>query len=248
MNDTPRRRPLIPASRQQRRLPAVSGGSFAVAYSPAALESAPTTHETSRPIARALSIRMNLEVLLYSILGLLAVLTRFWDLSYRAEHHDESLHAYFSWLFAVGDGYVHDPLMHGPTLFHANALAYLLFGDNDYTSRIWPAALGVVLILMPALLRGPQLLGRWGALACSTLLLISPTMLYYTRYIRHDPFVLVFTMAIIISALRYLERPERRWVYTIAISAGLLFATMEVSFIIAFVLATFVVGIVGWQV
>ncbi|MEX2314267.1 MAG: flippase activity-associated protein Agl23, partial [Thermomicrobiales bacterium] len=187
-------------------------------------------------------------MILYIALGVLAVLTRFWDLSSRAEHHDESLHAYYSWLFYVGDGYVHDPLMHGPTLFHTNAFAYLLFGDNDYTSRLWPALLGVILVLMPILLRGPQLLGRWGALACSTLLLFSPSLLYQSRYIRHDPLVLVMTLAIVIAALRYLERPERRWVVTIAVMAGLLFATMEVSFIIAFVLVTFVAGIALWQI
>jgi uncharacterized protein (TIGR03663 family) len=187
-------------------------------------------------------------MLLYVILGVTAAITRFWDLSYRALHHDESLHAYFSWLYAVGEGYVHDPLMHGPSLFHADALAFLLFGDNDYVSRGWPAALGVILVLMPALLRGPNLLGRWGALACSTLLLFSPSILYYTRYIRHDPFVLVATFAIVISALRYMERPERKWVVTIGVMSGLLFATMEVSFIVAFVLVTFVVGVVTWQV
>jgi len=202
----------------------------------------------ARSIRRPAAIRLNLEVILYTIIAAIAGLTRFWDLSSRAEHHDESLHAYFSWLYYVGDGYIHDPLMHGPTLFHTNAFAYLLFGDNDYTSRLWPALLGVILVLMPALLRGPQLLGRWGALTAAVLLTFSPSILYQTRYIRHDPLVLVMTMAIVVAALRYLERPERRWVVTVATMAGLLFATMEVSFIIAFVLVTFVAGISLWQI
>ena len=193
-------------------------------------------------------VRVTVEAVIYVVLGALAILTRFWDLSTRALHHDESLHAYFSWLYAVGQGYVHDPLMHGPTLFHADALAFLLFGDNDYVSRIWPALLGVILVLLPALLRGPNQLGRWGALACSVFLLLSPSMLYYTRYIRHDPFVLVTTLTIVIACLRYMEKPERRWVITVGIMAGLLFATMEVSFIVAFILVTFVLGVVTWQV
>ncbi|HUG14912.1 MAG TPA: flippase activity-associated protein Agl23 [Thermomicrobiales bacterium] len=191
---------------------------------------------------------VTVETILYGVLAVLAIITRFWDLSSRAQHHDESLHAYFSWLYIAGDGYNHDPLMHGPTLFHANALAYTLFGDNDYTSRVWPALLGVALVLLPVLLRGPMLLGRWGALSCSTLLLFSPTILYYTRYIRHDPFVLVTTLAIVIAALRYLERPERRWVVVVGVMSGLLFATMEVSFILGFVLVTFVVVVVTWQI
>lgn len=191
---------------------------------------------------------MSLETLLWLGLGALAALTRFWDLGSRAQHHDESLHAYFSWLLAVGDGYVHDPLMHGPSLFHTTALAYFLFGDNDYSSRIFPAICGVILVLMPWLLRGPRLLGRWGALACGMLLLISPTILYYTRFIRHDPYVLVGTFGVVIASLRYLERPQRRWIVAIGILTGYLFATMEVAFIVAFVMVTFVVGVVTWQV
>ncbi|HEX5165003.1 MAG TPA: flippase activity-associated protein Agl23, partial [Thermomicrobiales bacterium] len=243
MNQSPRQRSDRHATRNARRLPPVSGAAVAVA--------AGTTSSAIgvEPARRApIQLRFNVEFILYSVIAGLAVLTRFWDLSSRAEHHDESLHAYYSWLFYVGEGYIHDPLMHGPTLFHTNAFAYLLFGDNDYTSRLWPALLGVILVLMPAMLRGPRLLGRWGALTCSALLLFSPSLLYQSRYIRHDPLVLVMTMAIVIAALRYLERPERKWIVTVAVMAGLLFATMEVSFIIAFVLVSFVAVISLWQI
>lgn len=81
--------------------------------------SAPTLATTS-PIRVPLNI--TLEGLLYVVILLAAALTRFWDLGSRALHHDESLHAYFSWLLATGQNYVHDPLMHGPFLFHFNAL------------------------------------------------------------------------------------------------------------------------------
>jgi uncharacterized protein (TIGR03663 family) len=249
MNHTPEGSALRHNRPASRHVPAVSGAAIASTKTARVdSEFIARADELTHPSARRFAVRVTLEGLLYGFLALLAIVTRFWDLSSRAQHHDESLHAYFSWLYIAGAGYVHDPLMHGPTLFHANAFAYILFGDNDYVSRIWPAFLGVVLVLMPALLRGPQLLGRWGALTCSTFLLFSPSILYYTRYIRHDPFVLVTTFAIIVAALRYLERPERRWVVVVGIMTGLLFATMEVFFIIAFVLVTFVVAVVTWQI
>ena len=47
--------------------------------------------------------------------------------------------------------------MHGPFLFHANALVYLLFGDSDATSRFLPALAGVMLVGAPWLLRGQRL-------------------------------------------------------------------------------------------
>ncbi len=169
----------------------------------------------------------------------LAVLTRFWDLGSRAMNHDESLHTYFSWLLYDEYRYTHDPLMHGPALFHLNALSYFLFGDNDVTARIVPAFFGTMIVLMPALLRSPRLLGRWGALIASSVLLFSPSILYYSRFIRHDVYTLFATFAIVIAALRYLERPERRWIIIAAVSTAFLFTTKEVSFIVAFIVVTF---------
>src|SRR5690242_14183077 len=68
-----------------------------------------------------------------AFLALMAVglALRMYDLGYRAFHHDESLHAVYSWYLYVGRGYIHDPMMHGPFQFHFNALMYFLFGDNN---------------------------------------------------------------------------------------------------------------------
>lgn len=197
---------------------------------------------------RSLHVRISLELALYLLLGALAMLTRLWDLTYRAQHHDESLHSYFSWRLFAGEGYLHDPMMHGPALFHGNALAYFLFGDNEYATRIIPALLGVAIVLLPALLRAPQLLGRWGALACSTLLLLSPTIMFYTRFNRHDPYVLFATLVIIFSMIRYMEQRESRWIISVWVTTGFLFTTLEVSFIIGFMLVTFTGMIMAWQI
>src|ERR1051325_3406205 len=66
-----------------------------------------------------------------TILGITAIAfaLRLWDLGSRAMHHDESLHAVYSWYLYVGREYKHDPMMHGPFLFHLTALMFLLFGD-----------------------------------------------------------------------------------------------------------------------
>ncbi|MFM8594002.1 MAG: hypothetical protein ACKOCK_06400, partial [Chloroflexota bacterium] len=48
---------------------------------------------------------LTVESLAYIVIFIFAVGTRFWDLGSRALHHDESLHAYFSWRFAQGNGY-----------------------------------------------------------------------------------------------------------------------------------------------
>ena len=53
---------------------------------------------------------------------LIAIVTRFYGLGDRVVSHDESLHTQYSYQYYNGDGYVHSPLMHGPT-FMANPLS-----------------------------------------------------------------------------------------------------------------------------
>lgn len=186
----------------------------------------------SRPMAAVRSI--TLEHALWAILIVAAILTRFWDLGYRALHHDESLHAYYSWGFSTGDiPYVHNPLMHGPFLFHANALIYQLFGVSDATSRYLPALFGVILVALPWLLRGRCFLGPWGSLATGYMLLISPAFLYYTRYIRHDPYTAAGSLLLAIAIFRYLERPQRRWIVIAFATVGFLLTNHEIVFAIA---------------
>ncbi|MCC6704126.1 MAG: TIGR03663 family protein [Thermomicrobiales bacterium] len=173
---------------------------------------------------------ISLETTLWIVLILVAIVTRFYDLGSRALHHDEGLHAYYSWLLAEGRGYVHNPLMHGPFLFHIDALFYLLFGDSDAVSRAPAALAGVVLVGLPWFLRDPRYLRRWGALASSLFILTSPSILYFTRFIRHDPFTLVGVMLLFICIVRYLDRPERKWLITGSVAIAFLLANHEIVF------------------
>jgi predicted membrane-bound mannosyltransferase len=183
-----------------------------------------------RSWARTLPASVSYEGAAFLLLIGLAILTRFWDLGGKTLHHDESLHTYYSWLFATGQGYRHDPLMHGPFLFHANALVYLIFGDSDATSRYMPAFFGVLLVALPYLLRGPRHLGRWGALACSLFFLISPAIMYQSRYIRHDIYTVVGAIFLFICLVRYIELPQRRWLIAGAATISFLLTNHEIVF------------------
>ncbi|MBA3644491.1 MAG: TIGR03663 family protein, partial [Chloroflexia bacterium] len=94
--------------------------------------------------------RLTVEGVLWILLIVAAAITRFWDLGSRALHHDETIHTYYSWGLYSGEApYVHNPLSHGPFLFHANAVVYFLFGASDATSRFLPALAGVLLVALP---------------------------------------------------------------------------------------------------
>ncbi|MDH4138842.1 MAG: TIGR03663 family protein, partial [Anaerolineae bacterium] len=146
--------------------------------------------------------KLDWEKAIYLLILVVAIVTRFWDLGARGMSHDESLHALYAWKLYAGQGYQHNPMMHGPFLFHFNALIYFLFGDNDYTSRISTALFGVVLVMLPYFMR--RWLGRVGALLTSVMLLISPSILYYSRYIRHDALIVVWVVILLIAFFRYL--------------------------------------------
>jgi len=187
-----------------------------------------------------LELPIDPEYLPFIALMLVGLVLRFWGLGDKAFHHDESLHAFYSWRLYDGQGYVHDPMMHGPLLFELNALAYLLFGASDFTARLVPALLGTAVIGMPYFLRHE--LGRAGAIATSVLLVISPAFLYFSRFIRHDIYVDAFTLMMVIGAFRYLATGNRSWFYTTCVSAALLFATKEDFYISGFILFLFLAG------
>jgi predicted membrane-bound mannosyltransferase/DNA-binding beta-propeller fold protein YncE len=180
------------------------------------------------------------DYLIYAVIFLLAVGTRFYDLGERVMSHDESLHTYYSWrLYDAGD-FQHTPLMHGPVLFHAVAFFYFVFGDSDFSARIYTALLGVGMVMFPLLWR--RWLGRTGALLASVGLLISPMILYYNRYIREDTPNLFFLLLMIHAALMYMEGASPRrplWMGVFAAALLQVFASKETSFMYFLVFLTF---------
>ncbi len=194
-----------------------------------------------RPVGRGL--RLDWEKALYVTLIVLAIVTRLWGLGIRVQSHDESLHTKYSWNLYAGEGFEHTPLMHGPFLFHATALSYFLFGDNDFTARLAVALIGVAVVAFPYLLR--RWLGRVAALCAAFLLLISPSIAYYSRYIRHDLPVVLWVLIVIFAMFSYLRDGRDRWLYLMAAGISLSFATKEVAFIYNAIIGVFLIGVLA---
>jgi uncharacterized protein (TIGR03663 family) len=183
------------------------------------------------------------EVIAYGVILLVAFGLRFWNLADRAMHHDESLHATYSWYLFDGKGYEHHPLMHGPLLFHLMALGYLLFGVSEATSRIVPAAFGVALVLLPVLLR--PWLGRAGALAASAMIAISPSLLYFSRFVgagAQDILVLAGMLLMVAGIWHYLRSGHEKWMYLTAAGLMVGFTTKEVTYMLAAMLVLYLNG------
>ena len=179
------------------------------------------------------------ELIAYTALLVAAAAMRLWDLGQRAVHHDESLHSFYSWQLAEGQGFRHDPLMHGPLQFELNAAIFFIFGDSDYTSRLLYAVAGTALVALPFFFR--DRLGRLGALFTSVLLAFSPALLYFSRFSRNDILMAVWALGLVICMWRYIDEGKSRYVYFAAGLLALAFASKETSYLITALLGLFLV-------
>ncbi len=172
---------------------------------------------------------INGEVLLFGIIIVLMAVSRLYNLGVRVLSHDESLHAYYSWLFSIGQGYQHTPTTHGPLQFHLLALTYFLFGDSDFTARLPHAIASILTVVL--LWKWRRYLGRAGMLVAAGLVLISPYMLYYGRYARNEAFVALLGVLTLYAILRYLETGKKRHLLLLTAATALHFTVKETAFI-----------------
>lgn len=185
------------------------------------------------------------EVAAYAGLVVVALFLRLIGLGDKPMHHDESLHATYSWYLYHGAGYQYDPMMHGPFQFHVTALIFVLFGVSEFTARLLPALFGSAIVALPWFLR--KELGRFGALVLAAMLTISPSFLYFSRFERNDMYIAFYTLALIALFFRFVERPRGSLVVLMALVWALSFTTQENTYITAFVLGLYVLAVVGWE-
>ncbi|WP_129626039.1 flippase activity-associated protein Agl23 [Candidatus Oscillochloris fontis] len=195
--------------------------------------------------------RINGEVVTYILIVLLSLMAHLWGLDRMAMHHDESIHAWSSWRFYTGAGsfscwggataptYCYDPVYHGPVLYILTFAAYFLFGDGDAQARLPMALAGVGMVASAWWLR--PLLGRRGALIAAALLAFSPSLLYFTRFARHDGLMVLWEIWMFIGAMRWLESGKARWLYLVAAAVALAIGTHELYYILFFIFGVFLV-------
>jgi predicted membrane-bound mannosyltransferase/DNA-binding beta-propeller fold protein YncE len=197
-----------------------------------------------RPIIQSLPA-ISGEVFIFGLIILLTIVSRFYDLETRVMSHDESLHTYFSYLLYKGDGYQHTPMMHGPFQFHVLALSYFLFGVSDLTARI-PSVLFSIATIW-SLWYWRKYLGKVGVLIAAFMMLISPYLLYYGRYVRNETFSGFAGLLMLWAVLRYLDVGEKRYLYWLTLSMLINFTSKETAFIYAAQMLLFLAAIFIWH-
>ena len=174
-------------------------------------------------------LRADRTLLILLGIAAVALVLRVVDLDARAMHHDESLHAKYAWDFSEGRGYTHNPLMHGPLLFHTVAGVFVVAGDSEVASRLPMALAGALLVLAPLLLR--RWLGNTGVIVAGALIAFSPVLLYYSRFSRNDVPAALFTLLLFAAIWRYRDDGRERWLIVAAVALALSFATKETAYL-----------------
>jgi uncharacterized protein (TIGR03663 family) len=187
------------------------------------------TKETPARLARWFGISNRLELGLFIVLLLLAVFTRFYHLGDRVMSHDESLHTQYSYQLRQGDGFLPNPLMHGPLQFHLIATSFFVLGDSDMTARVPVALAGVAGVILVLAFR--RWLGKVGAWLAALLMLASPFMLYYSRYVRNEGLIVPLTLLMFLAVFKYYETRESRWLYLFVGSLALHYTAKETAFL-----------------
>jgi uncharacterized protein (TIGR03663 family) len=191
-----------------------------------------------RPVAAPLpQASLWADLLPFLALAIVGFALRMHDLGQRALHHDESLHAVYSWYLYIGRGYIHDPLMHGPYQFHVPALLYFLFGASDVTARLAAVLHGTGIIILPYFLRHE--LGKRGAIVASLLFTIAPAYLYFSRFMREDIYLAFYTLGMVVGIFGWIRTRQNRWLYWGSFSLICAFADKEATYIHGFTFVTF---------
>ncbi|MDH7593537.1 MAG: TIGR03663 family protein [Methanomicrobiales archaeon] len=173
--------------------------------------------------AAEITARIRSEVsfkLLFSAIFFAGLALRLISPDLKLLHHDEAVHAWFSYRLLSEGAYVYDPSYHGPFLYYVTAGAFALMGDSDLTARLLPAITGAALVALIYPLYRMGYLDRSQTLVAALFLAVSPDMVYFSRFLRHDIFQLFFTLLLLVGLIAYLETGKKRYGLLAAASAA----------------------------
>ncbi|MHC1627129.1 MAG: flippase activity-associated protein Agl23 [Methanoculleaceae archaeon] len=157
---------------------------------------------------------------LFLIICILAFLLRFLFLDLKLFHHDEAVHAWFSWRLLTQGRYIYDPVYHGPFLYYVTAGMFGLFGSSDMVGRLVPALLGSLMVPLVYAIHRLGYLDRRQTLVAALFMAVSPEMVYFSRFLRNDIFVAFFTLLLLVACLAWIERRKLRYAVLAGLAAG----------------------------
>ncbi len=157
---------------------------------------------------------------LFLLILLITAALRFYQLDLKLFHHDESIHAWFSYRLLSEGVYQYDPMYHGPLLYYVTAGVFSILGDSDLVGRLVPSLLGTLLVPLLYPIYRLGYLNTKQTLVAALFIAVSPEMVYFSRFLRNDIFIVFFTMVLLVALLYYFERGQTRYALLAAAAVG----------------------------
>jgi uncharacterized protein (TIGR03663 family) len=173
------------------------------------------------------------------VLTAISVALRLVGLGTRIAHWDEGRVAYWIVEYTETGVLFYRPIVHGPLLKLLNAPLFGLFGATDFTMRLVPALVGGLLPLVALAFR--HRLRDAAVVVLATFLTLDPALLYYSRFMRNDILVAVFSFVAVAAVVRAVDFDDGRYLPLAAVALALGFGAKENA--LAYVFA--VVGAAG---
>jgi uncharacterized protein (TIGR03663 family) len=161
--------------------------------------------------------RITLEVVLWTVVGIIALVLRLANLGAAPLAAHEARQAMLAWRAVTGLGMPETG--YSPFLFAANAFLFALCGASDVLARLCPVVIGSAFVLTPLLFR--QRVGRVGVLATGLYLAISPTVLFASRQLDGAVGAALGGAVLFGGGLRFIETGKRRWLILAAVGLAL---------------------------
>jgi uncharacterized protein (TIGR03663 family) len=178
---------------------------------------------------------------IFILILILAFFLRFWQLDLKLLHHDEALHAKFCYDLLTKGTWQYDPSYHGPFLYYVTTGLFALIGPSDFAARLLPSLFGFCIIPLVWCIHRIGYISKTQALVAALFIAISPDMVYFSRFLRHDIFMLFFTMLLLVAILYYFERGQTRFALLAAVAAACALCCKEEMPVIIILFAIIVV-------
>ncbi|MFC6737039.1 flippase activity-associated protein Agl23, partial [Halolamina salina] len=156
----------------------------------------------------------------------LALLLRLVALGDRTMHWDEARVAYWTLRYVRGAGFVYRPVIHGPFVPITVAPLFRHLGPTAFAARLPVAILGGLAPLSALLFRRPNIstpntldigLDDAETVALAALLAVTPSLVYYSRFMRSDVPLAVFALVALGFAVEPLAGGRRRHVVAVGL-------------------------------
>ena len=167
--------------------------------------------------------------LLFGFIFAAGLLLRWLQLDAKPIHHDESLHLMYGWYFFDHPDtgfYQYSAMLHGPLLYNLLRLAYNTLGVSAWAGRALVALLGSLFIFAPLLFR--RYMSRQALLALTTAIALSPTLIYWSRFLREDMLQLSLMLLTLIGVLLV---DGGKKIFVVLLSVTLQFCEKENSYV-----------------